>query len=403
MPTTDDLTQHANSTTDFYALLDLPLASASSESEIRRAYRKTTLKYHPDKAGAADTLAAEKFQLVQVALEVLTDPAARAAYDAARKGREERERLRSVYEGRRKGMVDELERRERRSGVGVKRGREDGDESGEVDAEERFQRELRRLAEDGRRRRREQDAKRRRESGMFDGTASVESPSPTKQTDTNGATHGPPPTSTSTTTTTTDSTTTTSDLSRTLKLRWSMPSSLSTAPDLSDLLTPFGPITHITPPKHHPSTRKTRDPTATAYVVFESLEGVRAAMISWEAAQKNGRRDEGTWSRFDRVSLVSTGSEDDGNDNTPTSAPSTPPRSHIPSNLTANTTSTSKSFSFTPSPLSASLKPTSKIKGSSTGTGKSKSSLERSVLERLKVAEEKRRSSSGGVVQGGGG
>jgi DnaJ homolog subfamily C member 17 len=73
----EDLMEHATSTADFYELLGVTFET--SESDIRRAYRKTALKYHPDKLGK--DFDPEKFHLLQIANDVLSDPSAKAAYD----------------------------------------------------------------------------------------------------------------------------------------------------------------------------------------------------------------------------------------------------------------------------------------------------------------------------------
>jgi DnaJ family protein C protein 17 len=85
---------------------------------------------------------------------VLSDSAAKAAYDNARLAREHKKRQRDVFEGRRRTMMEDLERRE--SGA-LKRKRD------ETDAEETLERELRRLQEDGRRRRMEREEALRKE------------------------------------------------------------------------------------------------------------------------------------------------------------------------------------------------------------------------------------------------
>ncbi len=155
MPT-DDLTQHATSGVDFYSILGVTFET--SEADIRRAYRRTALKYHPDK-NVGNVSAVEKFHLLQIAYDVLTDPAVKAAYDNARAARLAKKRQRDLLDGRRKQMVDELERREQRAGT--KRGR--GENDGDIDAEEKLRREVARLAEDGKRRRKEREEMLRRE------------------------------------------------------------------------------------------------------------------------------------------------------------------------------------------------------------------------------------------------
>ena len=149
----DNLEDHVNSQHDFYALLSL--STTSAESEIRRAYRKTALKYHPDKqkpgASAADDAAAlEKFHLLRIAHDLLIDPALREKYDASRSARKQRQEAEERLEGRRRKMKDDLEKRE----SGVKRARDDADEK---------ERRIRMLAEDGKRRRKELEETLRRE------------------------------------------------------------------------------------------------------------------------------------------------------------------------------------------------------------------------------------------------
>ena len=62
-----------------YEILEIP-RSASGE-EIKKAYRKLALKWHPDKNLVNTEEAKEQFQLVQQAYEVLSDPHERAWYD----------------------------------------------------------------------------------------------------------------------------------------------------------------------------------------------------------------------------------------------------------------------------------------------------------------------------------
>ncbi|KAI4185108.1 MAG: hypothetical protein LQ346_005985, partial [Caloplaca aetnensis] len=88
----DDLKAYATSSTDFYALLDL--TPQFSQKELDRQWRKTALKYHPDKVGASDTVAREKFHLAQIGYDLLSDPAAKAIYDGARGARERKKRER---------------------------------------------------------------------------------------------------------------------------------------------------------------------------------------------------------------------------------------------------------------------------------------------------------------------
>jgi molecular chaperone DnaJ len=63
---------------DFYAVLEI--ARTASDDEIKTAYRKLAMRYHPDRNnGSAD--AEEKFKQITEAYDVLRDPNKRAAYD----------------------------------------------------------------------------------------------------------------------------------------------------------------------------------------------------------------------------------------------------------------------------------------------------------------------------------
>jgi molecular chaperone DnaJ len=63
---------------DYYKVLDL--ARTATEAEIKKAYRRLAMKFHPDR-NPNDTEAEEKFKEAKEAYEVLTDAQKRAIYD----------------------------------------------------------------------------------------------------------------------------------------------------------------------------------------------------------------------------------------------------------------------------------------------------------------------------------
>ena len=63
---------------DYYELLGV--SRGAEDSEIKKAYRKMAMKYHPDR-NPNDSAAEEKFKEIQKAYAVLSDKQKRAAYD----------------------------------------------------------------------------------------------------------------------------------------------------------------------------------------------------------------------------------------------------------------------------------------------------------------------------------
>ncbi|OWA53357.1 putative DnaJ-like protein subfamily C member 17 [Hypsibius exemplaris] len=94
---------------DLYALLDVP--EEATKEVITKAYRKKALKVHPDK-NPDNPKAAELFHLLTQCLEVLTDVAARQAYDRCRKAKKATEERNSHLDAKRRKLKEDLEARE---------------------------------------------------------------------------------------------------------------------------------------------------------------------------------------------------------------------------------------------------------------------------------------------------
>ncbi|MGL4366674.1 MAG: molecular chaperone DnaJ [Brevinemataceae bacterium] len=63
---------------DYYGLLEI--SRSASQDEIKKAFRKQAMKYHPDK-NAGNKEAEEKFKEINKAYEILSDPEKRKLYD----------------------------------------------------------------------------------------------------------------------------------------------------------------------------------------------------------------------------------------------------------------------------------------------------------------------------------
>lgn len=99
---------------DYYEFLSIP--STATESEIQRAYRRTNLKYHPDKFKATaeinEAQAAEKLRQLQEILVILKDPAQRANYDQQRDAAQRRKAETGRLEAQRRKMKEALDKGE---------------------------------------------------------------------------------------------------------------------------------------------------------------------------------------------------------------------------------------------------------------------------------------------------
>ncbi|XP_024423434.1 dnaJ homolog subfamily C member 17 [Desmodus rotundus] len=132
---------------DLYALLGIEEKAA--DKEVKKAYRQKALSCHPDK-NPDNPRAADLFHQLSQALEVLTDTAARAAYDKVRKAKKQAaERTQKLDERRKKVKLD-LEARERQAQA---QGSEEEEESRSTRT---LEQEIERLREEGSRQLEEQ-------------------------------------------------------------------------------------------------------------------------------------------------------------------------------------------------------------------------------------------------------
>ncbi|KAF7546301.1 hypothetical protein G7046_g9338 [Stylonectria norvegica] len=97
--------EYAAQDVDLYDMLGVD--ALTPKEDIHRAWRKRSLKHHPDKAG--DNFDAEIWQRFERARDVLSEPSARAAYDNAIKATVQRKQERSAMDQKRKQFVDDLE------------------------------------------------------------------------------------------------------------------------------------------------------------------------------------------------------------------------------------------------------------------------------------------------------
>lgn len=380
----DDLKNYATSGTDFYDLLGVTFET--SQKDIDRAWRKTALKYHPDKVGN-NPIAREKFHLAQIGYDLLSDPANKALYDNARNARLQRKRQNDLFEGRRRQMKDDLEARER----GVKRPREEDEGD-----EEKLAREIRRLAEDGKRRRKErEDALRRdvqREAEAADATA--QTPGSSSDHMNGGAS---------------TSQSTVSEIDRTVKVRWPVEGEGGsiTAEAVKNIFSQFGQIesADLLNPKMLRLGKKQKKQLAVVCMIqYKSVVGAHAAVEDFPKQEGAG------WHKFDSVFWAANKEPDfitahQGNRGATDSAPATPTTNGRTKSTYAFSGFDSESSTPAPSPQKegaglkkmpsfASFSPAAfnTPKGSpfGKGLGVNSPSLEEMTMIRLKNAEKKR-------------
>lgn len=253
MPSTeaDAATYATTSTTDFYDLLSIP-TTETSPALLRKAFRQQSLKWHPDKN--PDPAAAETFHLLTIAYDVLSDPATRAAYDAARNARLARKRRAETFNIDRRRMKEDLESRER----GAKKARTEVEE-----AEEAFEQMLGKLQKEG------AELRRRREEALRAAAKEAEAEEEEEEEREGAAAVKVEPTRFT-------------ELDRTLKVRWKRRGGGEdmTAARIEALFARFGAVQDVVvPPVTAPRGEGAKEKKfRTALVVFVSIVSAHAAV-----------------------------------------------------------------------------------------------------------------------------
>ncbi|KAJ5279485.1 hypothetical protein N7478_004857 [Penicillium angulare] len=308
---TDDLKAHAASDQDFYALLDV--SPAANESEIRRAYRRTALKYHPDKIANPTQADIDKFHTLQIANDVLSDPDVKQLYDNAREARMRKQRERDQLDAARREMVDDLEKRERAGADqqrGVKRSWMADD-----DAEAKMAAEIERIAQDGRRRRREAAEKLQKELDEEQKVIDREEEEKRKAADRSSQKVDR------------SQDTNVGELDRSVKVRWEREGSgLEVGVDsLKTLFAEFGKVEAafmLKDKRKKIEGKKGKATIATGVIVFESIVGAHAAVLDGKKKISHADRD---WTFVDSVFWASGDGPDLG-----ATASSAPTKDSVP-------------------------------------------------------------------------
>ncbi|CAH1261783.1 DNAJC17 [Branchiostoma lanceolatum] len=122
---------------DLYGLLEID--PSADEKAIKKAYRKKALTCHPDK-NPDNPRAADLFHQLSKALEVLTDVAAKAAYDKVLRARKQTEIRNRHLDSKRKKFKDDLEAREQAAAT---------EKAADITATRDLEAEIKRLREEG--------------------------------------------------------------------------------------------------------------------------------------------------------------------------------------------------------------------------------------------------------------
>jgi DnaJ family protein C protein 17 len=242
-----------NATDDFYELLGV--AFDAEEAAIKKAYRKASIKYHPDK-NPDNADAANRFIYLGWARDILLDATLKGEYDRSRTRRREKVLQDELLDGRRRKMKEDLERREQQGrdfGANLKRKRAE-----DMNEHEKREQEIQRLAEDGKRRRMEATERRRKEEEAEQSRLDISTtPKPSQQP------------------------TQSAEITRTIKLRFTRTPTSPSADALTTMFAKYGPVDSVVlgkDKKIRPSGEKHRKVTATAFVVFKRMDHAHRAV-----------------------------------------------------------------------------------------------------------------------------
>lgn len=337
-----------NATEDFYELLGV--AFDAPEAAIKKAYRKASIRYHPDK-NPDNKDAADRFIYLGWARDILLDANLKGEYDRARTRRREKTLQDELLDGRRRKMKQDLERREREGrdmAQSLKRKRaEDMSE-----AEKRAQ-EIQRLAEDGKRRRKEAQERLEKKRQEEEGASMVDVEDSQPQAPTSGQT---------------------ADIDRTVKVRFQREGDMAQwdKEKLQTMFATYGKIESVVMGKDkkiRPSGEKHRKVVAMVFIIYTRLDHAHAAV-------SNGKTDYPT---LDSVSWANGEPEIKSPMNAP-SAPTTP----------ISTPSKSFRASFGPGLGKSTGTPLGTPKFSFSPKTPAVGSLQEVTMIRLKEAEKKR-------------
>ncbi|KAF2111577.1 hypothetical protein BDV96DRAFT_582418 [Lophiotrema nucula] len=343
-----DLEDLAKSTSeDFYLLLGVSFDC--TEAEIKRAYRKTSLIYHPDK-NPDDKNAADKFILLGIARDILSSTTLKAEYDRQRSRKKERALATEMFDSRRRKMKEDLEAQERGAASALnnlKRKRQD-----EMNDEEKKQHEIQRIGEENRKKMKQMMEKRERERQEEE--ASFMEPSPEAEV------KPPQPGQTA-------------EIERTVRVRFAREGeSASWDKDkISNMFAKYGKIDSIVMGKDKKirlSGEKHKKVLAIVFIVYTRLDHAHAAVL-------DGKQDHPA---LESVAWAAGAPDVKSPTNGEFSAPSTP--QSTPNKFRASFNSFTRGVGATPGTPSFSFSP-------KTPNG---ASLEELTMMRLKQAEKKR-------------